>query len=504
MRKTNKTFLVILAAGVLLIGTDIVRTATDLLPVSNAETVRTTKKTRVMARPGEKSRVIARIASGTNVKVLSRQGRWIKVRADGRTGWITRSSANSTRSANTPVRKTRRKAFVEGRSTRRGFSGGAPRDRVGADATDDEDEELIEEDEPVKVAARSKKRTAKRKTRSRDMDDEDLDDEEDMDEEDAEPAARVVVASAESELMSKPSTRSEGVAVVEAGQKLTVLEEDGEWILVEDADGEEGWIRSKDVSARYTYPKMLKRGGASIGYASLGSLFASDGTGELANYKIASAAATLSIGGDVVYKYSDQYMIRGDANYTGMRANPGIRFSNAMGQTVDIGFVQHEVSLGGSVGYNMKNKSGMVLYGRAGYYYGKLAINNVGDFEQNLAYLPSEILQGITVGAHADMPRLSDKLGLQLGLDALYPSGKRIQTTGLEDGAVSSVFAAWAVGKLVYQWKPNLTLSGIYRYSYAKTDWLGAAPGTMRPHGATEAARKDVGHTALVGLGRQF
>lgn len=503
MSKTNQTFLVILAAGVLLIGTDIVRTATDQLPESNAETVRTTKKTRVMARPGEKSRVIARIPSGTNVKVLSRQGRWIKVRADGRTGWITRSSANSTRSANTPVRKTRRKAFVEGRSTRRGFSGGAPRDRVGADAIED-DEEMIEDDEPVRVAAKTK-RTAKRKARSRDTDDE-MEDEEDFeDEEEAEePAAKIVVASAESELMSKPSSRADGVALVEPGQKLTVIEEDGDWMLVEDADGEEGWIRTKDVSERFTYPKMLKRGGASIGYASLGSLFASDGTGELANYKMTSAAATLSIGGDVVYKYSDKYMIGGDARYTGMRASPGIRFSNAMGQTADIGFIQHELSLGGSVGYNMKNKSGMVIYGRAGYHYGKLSINNVGDFEQNLAYLPSEILQGITIGAHADLPRLTDKMGLRLGVDALYPSGKRTQTKGLEDGAVSSVFAAWAVGHLVYQWKPNLTLEGIYRYSYSKTDWLGAAEGTMRPHGATEAARKDVGHTAMVGLGRQF
>ncbi|HUH03583.1 MAG TPA: SH3 domain-containing protein [Kofleriaceae bacterium] len=502
MSKTNKTFLVILAAGVLLIGTDIVTTATEQLPEANAETVRTTKKTRVMARPGEKSRVIARIDAGTNVKVLSRQGRWIKVRADGRTGWITRSSANATRSANTPVRKTRRKAFVEGRSTRRGFSGGAPRDRVGADALDDEDEEMLEE-EP-RVAARSAKRPAKRKARDRDRD-EDMEEEDFEDEDEGEePAAQIVVASAESELMAKPSTRSEGVALVEAGQKLTVIEEDGEWMLVEDADGEEGWIRSRDVSQRYAYPKMLKRGGASIGYASLGSVFASDGTGELANYKITTAAATLSVGGDVVYKYSDQYMIAGDARYTGVRASPGIRFSNAMGQTADIGFIQHELSLGGAVGYNMKNKSGMVLYGRAGYHYSKLSINDVGDFEQNLAYLPSEILQGITIGAHADVPRLTDKMGLQVGLDALYPSGTRTQTKGLEDGAVSDVFAAWATGRLIYQWKPNLTLEGTYRYSYAKTGWLGAAQGTMRPHGATEAARKDVGHAAMVGLGKHF
>ncbi len=515
MSKTRKIFFTLLAAGVLLLGTDILSKVTDTLPAAHAESVRTTKKTRVMARPGERSRVVTRVHSGTTLAVLSREGRWIKVRANGRTGWITRTSVEPTRQARSSVRKTRRRPFVEGRSRRRGFSGSAPSDRVGADAAGEEviDEEVIDDDPPKKVASRSKhkaKRSSKRRTaRAEDAgDDDEFIGDEDAPAED-EPAApeqrTVVVSSDEADLMDKPSSRSDSVVAVEKGQKLTVLDQDGDWMLVENPDGDQGWIRSSDVAAAsYTYPHMLKRGNAGLGYSSLSSAFASDGTGELANYKISTAAASLSVGGEILYKYSKQYMLSADARYTGTRASPGIRYVDAMGNAADIGFTQHEVSVGASAGYNLHDKYGAVIYARAGYYYSKLGIENVSDFTKNTAYLPSEILSGLTVGGRVDLPRVTPKIGVLVSVDALYPNGKREQTAGLEDGAVSDVFAAWALAHLTYQWKPNLAIEVIYRYSYAKTEWTGAATNSMRPTGATVAARKDVGHAAIIGLGKSF
>jgi len=516
MSKTRKTILTLLAAGVLLLGTDIVSTVTDTMPAAHAESVRTTKKTRVLARPGEKSRVVTRVRSGTTLAVLSREGRWIKVRANGRTGWITRTSVEPTRQARSSVRKTRRRPFVEGRSRRRGFSGSAPADRVGADAAGEEviDEEVIDEDAPKKKAPR--KRTARRSSRhrsaraedARDDDDDFVGDDDDApaeDEADAPEQRTVVVSAEEADLMDQPSRRSDSVVAVEKGQKLTVLDKDGDWILVENPDGDQGWIRSSDVAAAsYTYPHMLKRGNAGLGYASLSSAFASDGTGELANYKISTAAMSLSVGGELLYKYSKKYMLGADARYTGTRASPGIRYVDAMGNAADIGFTQHEVSVGASAGYNMHNKYGAVIYARAGYYYSKLGIENVSDFTKNTAYLPSEILSGITVGGRVELPRVTPKIGLFISVDALYPNGKREQTAGLEDGAVSDVFAAWGLAHLSYQWKPNLSIEAIYRYSYAKTEWTGAATNSMRPTGSTAAARKDVGHTAIIGLGKSF
>src|SRR5262245_58656653 len=98
---------------------------------ARAETVETRQAGEVYAAPGESSRVVTRVRAGDAMTVLARSGRWLKVRVNGRTGWVTRSVvASETRE---DVRTTRRRPFVEGRSTRRSVRGAAPSDRVGAD-----------------------------------------------------------------------------------------------------------------------------------------------------------------------------------------------------------------------------------------------------------------------------------------------------------------------------------------------------------------------------------
>jgi uncharacterized protein YgiM (DUF1202 family) len=506
MSKTNQTMLTLVAAGVLLFGIDAVRGTQKV----QAETVKATRSVRVMERPGEKSRVVTRVSEGDTMTVLAREGRWIKVRANGMSGWITRSSAAATRAARTPAAQPRRRAFVEGRSARRGWDNSGPGDRVGADATDEEvleedgDEEEAEEARPAPKKKAAPVRNV-RVARADEIDEEDEDEEEEAEEEDQGSDERTVIARVETELFSRPTTRSRGVTTVDEGQKLVVIREQGDWLFVENADGDGGWIRDSDVkSSGYQYAKATKRATASLGYATLGSLFASDGTGELANYKMGSAAASLSVMGEYIHRYSDKYLLAVDGRYTGTRATPGIRYVNMAGDAADIGFTHHEITAGARAGYNFQNDKGMVAYGRVGYYYGKFGIHDVSNFETNLAYLPSELLQGITVGASLDIPHWSDKLGFRAAVDALYPNGKRTQTVGLEDGDASKVFAFWGTAGVTYQWKPNLAIEVGYRYSYAKTDWVGEAEASMRPHGATVAARKDVGHTAMLGVGKQF
>src|SRR5262245_9755043 len=107
--------------------------------IAHAERVRTTKATKVFKRTGEQSGVVTKIAKGKTLDVISKQGRWLKVRVNGRTGWVTQSSVVSLEARDVP-RNTRRRPFVDGRSTRRGWGGGAPDDRVGADAVEDRDD----------------------------------------------------------------------------------------------------------------------------------------------------------------------------------------------------------------------------------------------------------------------------------------------------------------------------------------------------------------------------
>ncbi len=495
MSKTNTNIFLTVAAGVfLLLGIWNASTA-------NAETVRTSKTARVMKRPGERSSVVTRVDPGTEMKVLDRTGRWVKVRVDGRTGWVTRTSlAAPDRQART-VSKTRRRAFVDGRSTRRGGIAGAPEDRVGADAI--EEEEIIEEDEAPR---RARARRADDEVAI--LEDEELDDggfEDEIEEDRAEPAKRVVmVTAAKSELRSRPSKKSRRVMRVKEGEELFFVRESesGNWMLVEDSGGEAGWIRSSEVgNSGFNYPASTKFANARLGYASLSSEFRSNGAGELANYDTSAAAASVGIGGEYIYRYSPTYLIRVDGSYLGARSSPGIRFTNAAGMSSDIAFISHEVAAGAALGYNFQNERGIAAYARAGYHYGKLDISDGSDIAVNTAYLPSEILSGITVGALVDVPRLTNKIGARIGLDLLYPNGKLQQTQGLEDGTSSDVTAAWGTALLVYQWKPAWDITGGYRYGYSKVDFEGAS---MRPHAATEADRKNVSHTLSLGVGKSF
>lgn len=484
-----------------------------------AETAKTTKSTRVMQRPTERALVITRVGAGKVVQVLNRDGSWVKIRVNGRTGWVSRTSIAGTVNARKPVNKTRRRPFVEGRSKRRNWSGGAADDRIGADAVGD-DEEVLEEDEDdedTEVAARSKRskkaRTNKRARDIDDEDDEDIEDEEDEDDEDLEAEVeqrkssgiRVVSAT---KLRSKPSTRSKAIVRVAKGAELTLVEKNssGEWMLVEDADGERGWIRGADVrtstiSAGYAYPKLGKVLMARAGFTKLDTLFAADGGGELANYNISSAALALDVGGEILFRYKPKYMIGADLSYTGTRASPGIRYTNAAnGQAVDIGFLVHEVRAGVSGGYNLQNSMGIVVFGRIGYYYSFFGINDAEDPAKNPIKLPSEILRGVTLGSHVAIPKINDKFGARVAADVLAP-GSRQQTVGLSDGEVGSLISLWASAVGTYTWKPDIKIEAGYRYYYSKTTWMGTSD---RVPGATVSARRDVNHLVSIGIDKSF
>jgi hypothetical protein len=162
--------------------------------VAAAEKVRTNQSTKLLARPGEQAKVLLTVKSGQNMTLLNQEGRWLKVRVQGRTGFVPRSKVDMADSGGI-ARNTRRRPFVDGRSKRRGFGGdSAPDDRVGADAVGDngggdeaEDEEEAEEedDEPAPKKGATKAPPAKAAASKGKQDDDD--DEEDDEDEDAAP-----------------------------------------------------------------------------------------------------------------------------------------------------------------------------------------------------------------------------------------------------------------------------------------------------------------------------
>jgi hypothetical protein len=172
----------------------------------------------------------------------------------------------------------------------------------------------------------------------------------------------------------------------------------------------------------------------------------------------------------------------------------------------DIGFQGHRIDLGVRGGYKLGKETGMAGYGRLGYHYNRVGINDVENFMVNIPKLPSEILSGPTIGVMLDVPQFNPQINFRISADYLI-SGKRVQTLGLEDGQLSTAKGIWGSAKVEYQWKPDMKASANYQYSGLTTDWQGTAPNSMRDHtlGAapsTAAKRKDTTHAIFIGLSR--
>jgi hypothetical protein len=612
---------------------------------SRVPMVEAVRALRVFSGPGEQSRVILRLPAGSTMQVLERRDRWLKVRAGGRTGWITRSSVVTVEPVEARPSRSRRHEFVEGRGTTRQARGTGPRDRMGADATGaglveempdeardsrsrrerqraaarrrpqprraavprareremtkaelaDGGDDLGLEDEPVararprtrsrtgvsrvaardtatgaaggfegerepadldgdsdaELAARSRERAAIRaRNRAairarhqatlrnppddgseagetaavREGADADLDagavdrdpSDDPFDEREEAPPERqfVTVAIAQAKLYQYPTARSKAIEAAPEGTRLYTLEREGEWIMVETAGGESGWVNDSDVESGSGKPrpvrkhqsKLFKRASAGLGFAAVAQKFASSSEEPTGTYTFTSGAAVLGLGGELVYDYSARWRMAADLSYRYLHATPGVRYTDPETMAaVDIGFKQHRFHIGGRAGYQLGDGgTGMTLYGSLGFQYDNLRINDVNDFDRNAARLPSEVLSGVTVGALFDVPNLADGWSARVSLDALPLLAGRKQTVGLEDGAASDTFAVWGAGLLQYAFNDTYRASAEYQYAYARTSWTGVKEGSMRGHMADSARRKDGTHLLMLGVGRSF
>ena len=318
----------------------------------------------------------------------------------------------------------------------------------------------------------------------------------------------MVVRVARARLYELPSERSEPVERAAVGSELVVVDRSGRWMKVQNQRGVAGWIPDAAVERPRRPPpveKLAVRASAGVGYASIGQSFASSSDDPRGSYSLSSGAAVLGLGGELVHATTDRWRLAGDLAYRLTIAAPGIRYIDPeTGGGADIGFKRHQVDLGARAGYTLGGDMGMVAYGRIGFHYDNFRINDVSNFDRNLARLPSEVLTGVTVGALLDVPRLGRAWSARARLDALPLLASRQQTTGLEDGASSKAFAAWGGALVEYAWDDVYRLSAAYEYAYARTRWKGAAEGSMRPHMADSARRKDSAHQLFLGVGRSF
>ncbi|HEX5062949.1 MAG TPA: hypothetical protein VFV99_26425 [Kofleriaceae bacterium] len=530
--------------------------------VAHAEKVKTNQSTKLFAGPGEQKKVLLKVKSGQNMTLLSQDGRWLKVRVQGRTGYVPRTKVDMADDGEI-VRNTRRRPFVDGRSRRRGFGGEAgPDDRVGADAlgegqedsgssSDEGDDE--EEDTPKKPAKKTAakkvvedeeedeapkkpvaKKAAAKKVVEDDEEDEpkkssgDEEDEEDSpkegsdeedegdevveDEADKRPTARV---SKRVSVYEEADGDSEELFVARPTDTLFPLESKGKWTQVENAEGDLGWVETDYLDMDGGGGGMKKRQidvTARMGLMFIQQGMRTQGSTNLKvpdNYNINTSSVTLSLGGAYTRPFKKKYILGGEATYDYSNTLFGGVFYDPDGKAgpmpgVNTKLTLHNINIRGMAGIDLKKKSGMAFFGRLGYRYQSYLVAGYSDPAKNPGKIPQEIMKAPTLGVAMIMPTLTPKIGLRVSLDTILFGASLVQTKGLEDGTSPTLKAVTFGTAVTYRWKKNMDLQATYDLRYAGIDF--GPPGTqsMRGHMGTNVSRTDFLHMVTFGIAKPF
>jgi len=479
--------------------------------------VKTNQSTKLYSRAGEQSTVVRKLKSGQVVKVLKKEGRWLQVRAVGMTGWVPRSKVDMPEGDDEIARNTRRRPFVDGRGTKRGFGGeGGPDDRIGADATGIG----AEDDHPAK--GKSGKHASdddsgddgspRHKAKGDDDDGDDVKlakgdgDADDGDGEAKAPPQPVAHVAKPTSVLNDPSKDSDESFVAQPKVALLVGETSGDWTFVQTEEGDAGYVQSSKLELDEAIGGPRRRSidlRGRLGVTLVSQSLQSPGQAGVIpeNYSASSSSITLAIGGAVIYPYSKRYWLGGEFTYDFDKAIPGISYMNQ-----SIGFSYHSLNLRAVGGYDLQRKNGMVLYGRLGLHYDSFQVSNVADFTKNTAKLPSQTITSPTLGGALSIPRLTKTLGLKVSLDLALVGASVQQTKNLEDGTNPSARSVFLGGVLTYRWKPKMDLQGTYDLSYTSVSFGGAPPATsQRGHmGTGTRSGSDLNNALSFGIAYAF
>jgi uncharacterized protein YgiM (DUF1202 family) len=498
---------------------------------SAEEVVRLNTDANLRARPGERAPTLAKLDEGQKVRVIGRQGRWIKVSFKGKVGWLTRTQVDTDDDDDVAARPSAdKKRNSSGGKARKAWSGDVDDDSIGADAVeDDEDMEDEPKAKPKKKVAKANKKSPKKVARAKKI-----------------GKGDEVVTTKSATVREKPSKKADDLWDADKGATMTVISvsEDGDWLKVQDEDGEKGWIASKDVAMQggsddeesddeevamsddggddegmsdeddEPAPKKVRKkgkrdpkaaGGIQIGaFANLGILsknqaYSSGGTGLRANYALSNTAPAVIAGGSA-HKDMGGYTVGAEGGVMMTVGGDGIKIGGAgdgmgMGTPEVLTWKALEINVRGVVGYTWDKKKGYTFQGFAGYHTSSVTVA-VSD----TAKLPSERITGYTVGAGLMLPGITDKVGLSMGASMLV-GGKLEQTANLEDGESSAISAFYVGATATYDINPKMDAHASYQLS---AEGFGFAGANTREPTAMNAKRQDTQHVIGVGLAYQF
>ena len=587
--------------------------------IASAEKVKTNQVAKLLNHPGEQGAVLLHLKEGQTMTLLSEEGRWLKVRVQGRTGFVPRSKVDMP--DNTELaRTTRRRPFVDGRGTRRGFDSTAgPDDRVGADAlgdsatkdgddddgakkpaakkpvktsgddddddtsakkpvakkpvksSGDDDDDDTSAKKPVKKPAPAAKKAAKggdddddddtsakkpakkpapaakKAAKGDDDDDDDTsakkpavkkkvatkaaakkggdddDDDDDAkagkksgdetakDDDDANTPKRPEAHVGEKTKIFEERRKGSAVAfVAKPNEKLYIDSSKGEWTTVENDDGDTGWVMTSDLLV--DGPSTGASHGKAIDLAArLGVTFIQQGMRSVGSkltgadlvpdaYNINASAATIAIGGDLLYPMGPKLLLGAELAYTGSKTVGG----GIVYMSQSTGFTIHDINARGLAAYDFQRPSGMMLIGHLGLRYRAYLVDGYNSATTNPAKIPQETLAAPTIGAALDMPMLGAKYGLRLGFDTILFGSSVSQTAGLEDGATPTMKDIELNARLTYRWRRDYNIVGAYDLDYGSYDFGAPNPQSTRGHTGTDTTRTDILHMVTVGLAMGF
>lgn len=493
------------------------------------EVVRLNTDARLRARPGERAPTIAKLSEGQTVRVIGREGRWLKVSVRGRVGWITRTQVtigDDAPVAARPAQQSKKRVAETPRRQKKGWSS-LDEDAVGEEVAEEEEEAPPPKKKAKQVAARKKKPVAKKPAK-------------------LEVGATVVFAD-EASVRQRPSKRADELYTAEAGEevKVLVISEEGDWVRVQADDGTKGWVEARALLAAGggdeelddeepawdeeeetprrrvargddddddapVVRKKRKRGKkgraapAAMAWSANGGLgilskkqeFTSPGMDPLiSNYGLTNTAPAVVVGGTLSKPMGTAYALGLEGTFMMTVGGDGVRVPGMGGAMEVLSWSAISVDVRGMAGYKLDAKKGLTLGARVGYHRASVTVQ-----DSMTVKLPSERLSGFTLGAGLDAPILTPKIGVRVGFDMLMGASLE-QTAGRRDGETVALDAYYLTA--VGSYKVNKQIDAVAGYTLS-LEGFGFSGNSERDVSSSGGSRKDLQHVFSVGAAYRF
>lgn len=322
-------------------------------------------------------------------------------------------------------------------------------------------------------------------------------------------------------LRKKPGERAAAAGQLPAHTEVTVLGQDGRWLLVR-ANNATGYLTRTTVSspdaaaparvggwsaarraagaagarpsAQLAVPTdaieshldrpapSAVRADLGIGLHTIGMALTSNTDGGLTNYVLAASAMAAALDVDAVRRSASRWFVAAHAR--GSTSGSGIHYA---GSTIAFRTVTADAGVRAGLAVTPAIDVALAV---GGHYDAFLTGRD------NAARLPSERLFGATVGARADLVPAGSRFALTARAETLV-LGSRAQTRGLEDGAASTARALWGGLAIRCALTGRLSVFGGYDFGRASTVWSGRS---AREPDATHTRRIDTTQLAQVGI----